>query len=134
MKHVFALLVALVSLSGCLNEKDYAQHAIDPSWIIGSWYESYDIYPHFSSDTGSIYTFNEDGSYLLETYDFEAGRFSYNHNYTISKGVITSITPYGSENYNIVRLDKYIMEWQKVGTEFSETSLHTDYKRFKRKN
>ena len=98
MKHVFALLVALVSLSGCLNEMDYAQHAIDPSWIIGSWYESYDIYPHFSSDTGSIYTFNEDGSYLLETYDFEAGRFSYNHNYTISKGVITSITPYGTRD------------------------------------
>jgi hypothetical protein len=48
--------------------------------------------------------------------------------------VITAIGSEGSTSYKIVRLDKSIMEWQKVGTEFSEGTLHTDYKRFKRKN
>lgn len=133
MKRIIVMLAAMLCLCGCLNEKDYAQYAIDPSWIIGSWYENYDIYPYFTSDTGSTYTFNEDGSYLLKTYDFDEGQSSCTYNYTISDGVITTITPDGSTSYNIVRLDKNLMEWQKVGTEFSEGTLHSDYRRFKKK-
>ena len=134
MKRIFAILIAIVGLCGCLNEKDYAEHAIVPSLIVGSWSESYEIYPDFAWDGGAAYTFNEDGSYLLEAYNVEAGHSSYTYNYTISDGVITTSTPYGSTSYKIVRLDKSIMEWQKVGTEFSEGTLITDYKRFKRKN
>ena len=135
MKRILFILAAMVGLCGCLNEKDYAEKAIDPSLIIGSWSESYEIYPYFAWDGGATYTFNEDGSYLLEAYDVEAGHSSYTYNYTISDGVITlPTTPYGSTSYKIVRLDRYIMEWQKVGTEFSEGTLITDYKRFKRKN
>ena len=134
MKRIFAILITVVSLCGCLNEKDYAEYAIDPSWIVGSWYESYEIYPSLAWNGGATYTFNEDESYLLEVYDVEAGHSSYTYNYTISDGVITTTTPYGSTSYKIVRLDKSIMEWQKVGTEFSEGTLITDYKRFKRKN
>ena len=134
MKRIFAILIAMVSLCGCLNEKDYAENAIVPSLIVGAWYESYDIYPYLAWDGGATYTFNEDESYLLEAYDVEAGHSSYTYNYTISDGVITTTTPYRSTSYKIVRLDKYIMEWQKVGTEFSEGTLITDYKRFKRKN
>ena len=136
MKRILAILIAMLSLCGCLNEKDYAENAIDPSWIVGSWYESYDIYPDFVSDSGSTYTFNEDGSYLLETYhaDPDLEGASDICSYSISEGVVTTISSDGSTSYNIVRLDKSIMEWQKVGTEFSEGTLHTDYKRFKRKN
>ena len=134
MKRVLVILAAMVCLCGCLNEKDYAENAIDPSLIIGSWSESYEIYPYLAWDGGAAYTFNEDGSYLLEAYNVEAGHSSYTYNYTISDGVITTITPYGSTNYKIVRLDRYMMEWQKVGTEFSEGTLISDYKRFKRKN
>ena len=123
----------MVSLCGCLNEKDHAENAIAPSLIVGAWYESYDIYPDLAWDGGATYTFNEDESYLLEAYDVEAGHSSYTYNYTISDGMITTTTPYGSTSYIIVRLDKSIMEWQKVGTEFSEGTLITDYKRFKRK-
>ena len=133
MKRIFAILIAMVSLCGCLNEKDYAENAIDPSLIVGTWCESYEIYPYLAWDGGATYTFNEDESYLLEAYDVEAGHSSYTYNYTISDGVITTTTPYGSTSYKIVRLDKSIMEWQKVGTEFSEGTLFTDYKRFKRK-
>ena len=133
MKRVLVILAAMVCLCGCLNEKDYAENAIDPSLIIGSWSESYEIYPYLAWDGGAAYTFNEDGSYLLEAYNVEAGLSSYTYNYTISDGVITTITPYGSTSYKIVRLDRYMMEWQKVGTEFSEGTLITDYKRFKRK-
>ena len=134
MKRILVILATIVSLCGCLNEKDYAEHAIVPSLIVGSWSESYEIYPYLAWDGGAAYTFNEDGSYLLEAYNVETGHSSYTYNYTISDGVITTITPYGSTSYKIVRLDKYIMEWQKVGTEFSEGTLITDYKRFKRKN
>ena len=134
MKRIYAILIAMVSLCGCLNEKDYAENAIVPSLIVGTWYESYDIYPDFETDSGSTYTFNEDGTCLIEVYDVEAGHSSYTYNYTISDGVITTTTPYGSTSYKIVRLDKSIMEWQKVGTEFSEGTLITDYKRFKRNN
>ena len=134
MKRILVILATIVSLCGCLNEKEHAEHAIDPSLIVGSWSESYEIYPDFAWDGGAAYTFNEDGSYLLEAYNVEGGHSSYTYNYTISDGVITTTTPYGSTSYKIVRLDKYIMEWQKVGTEFSEGTLITDYKRFKRKN
>ena len=133
MKRIFSILIAIICLCGCLNEKDYAENAIDPSLIVGSWYESYEIYPYLAWDGGATYTFNEDESYLLEAYDVEAGHSSYTYNYTISDGVITTTTTYGSTSYKIVRLDKSIMEWQKVGTEFSEGTLFTDYKRFKRK-
>ena len=133
MKRVLVILAAMVCLCGCLNEKDYAENAIDQSLIIGSWSESYEIYPYLAWDGGATYTFNEDESYLLEAYDVEAGHSSYIFNYTISDGVITTTTPYGSTSYKIVRLDRYMMEWQKVGTEFSEGTLITDYKRFKRK-
>ena len=133
MKRILAILIAMLSLCGCLNEKDHAEHAIDPSLIVGSWAESYEIYPYLAWDGGATYTFYEDESYLLEAYDVEAGHSSYTYNYTISDGVITTTTPYGSTSYKIVRLDKSIMEWQKVGTEFSERTLFTDYKRFKRK-
>ena len=133
MKRIFVILIAMLGLCGCLNEKDHAEHAIDPSLIVGTWYESYEIYPYLAWDGGATYTFNEDGSYLLEAYNVEAGHSSYTYNYTISDGVITTTTPYRSTSYKIVRLDKYIMEWQKVGTEFAEGTLITDYKRFKRK-
>ena len=134
MKRILVILATIVGLCGCLNEEDHAEHAIDPSLIVGSWSESYEIYPYLDWDGGAAYTFNEDGSYLLEAYNVEAGHSSYTYNYTISDGVITTITPYGSTSYKIVRLDRYIMEWQKVGTEFSEGTLITDNKRFKRKN
>ena len=134
MKRILVILATIVGLCGCLNEKDYAEHAIVPLLIVGSWYESYAIYPDLECDGGATYTFNEDESYLLEVYDVEAGHSSYTYNYTISDGVITTTTPYGSTSYKIVRLDKSIMEWQKVGTEFSEGTLITDYRRFKRKN
>ena len=134
MKRVFAILIAMVSLYGCLNEKDYAENAIVPSLIVGTWYESYDIYPDFETDSGSTYTFNEDGTCFIEVYHADADGASYTYNYTITDGVITVIGSDGSTSYKIVRLDKSIMEWQKVGTEFSEGTLHSDYKRFKRKD
>ena len=134
MKRIFATLIAMVSLCGCLNEKDYAENAIVPSLIVGTWYESYDIYPYFETDSGSTYTFNEDGTCLIEVYHADADVASYTYNYTITDGVITIIGSDESTGYKIVRLDKSIMEWQRVGTEFSEGTLHTDYKRFKRKN
>ena len=133
MKRIFTILIAMLSLCGCLNEKDYAENAIVPSMIVGTWYESYDIYPDFETDSGSTYTFNEDGTCLVEVYHADADGDSYTCNYTITDGVITAIGSEGSTSYKIVRLDKSIMEWQKVGTEFSEGTLHTDYKRFKRK-
>ena len=100
--------------------------------IVGTWYESYDIYPDFETDSGSTYTFNEDGTCFIEVYHADADGDSYTCNYTITDGVITAIGSEGSTSYKIVRLDKSIMEWQRVGTEFSEGTLHTDYKRFKR--
>ena len=50
MKRIFAILIAMVSICGCLNEKDYAENAIVPSLIVGTWYESYDIYPDLAWD------------------------------------------------------------------------------------
>lgn len=124
----------LTCLTGCTNEKDYAEDAIVPSKIIGTWSENYAIFEYFAMDTGSNYTFNEDGTYDLEVCDFDAGNFSYTFEYTFNDGVITTITPYGTDSYNVVRLDDYLMEWQRVGTTFSENTLHTDYMRFKRVN
>ena len=94
MKRIFAILIAMLSLCGCLNEKDYAEHAIVPSLIVGTWYESYEIYPYLAWDGGATYTFNEDDTYLLEAYDVEAGQSSYTYNHTISDAVITTTTPY----------------------------------------
>ena len=82
MKRIFAILIAMVGLCGCLNEKDYAENAIVPSLIVGTWYESYEIYPDFETDSSSTYTFNEDGTCLIEVYHADADGASYTYNYT----------------------------------------------------
>ena len=135
MKRAFLILTLILSLCACSKENRPAK--IDISLLYGKWAENYAEYRDILDVDGSLkYTFNEDGTYELHSYDALSGTESTStYFYTLEKNIITlnSQSP-GSEDrrFEIIRLDKYKMELQRVGTTFSTNSLITDYKCFKR--
>ena len=123
-------MTAIICLCGC-------EKPIDTSMIIGTWSECYDD-PNFIMDGTVEYTFNEDGTYLVYSYDALSGNeVTRTHEYIIKDGVITLNTAAtdsaNSISYIITELDDKDMSWQKVGTTYTPGSNGSDYKHFKRK-
>ena len=136
MKRIFALIVAINSLCGCLNEKDYAESAIDPSQIVGEWV------CRIEESGEHNYVFNEDGTCTYEyTYldEFFWGDMeTTEYNYSITEGILTLKSELGREqrNYKIVELNESIMEWewQQHNQNSSDNELATYNLTFKRVN
>ena len=123
-------MTAIICLCGC-------EKPIDTSMIIGTWSECYDD-PNFIMDGTVEYTFNEDGTYQVYSYDALSGNeVTRTHEYIIKNGVITLNTAEtdsaNSTSYTITELDDKEMSWQKVGTTYTPGSNGSDYKHFKRK-
>lgn len=123
-------MTAIICLCGC-------EKPIDTSMIIGTWSECYDD-PNFIMDGTVEYTFNEDGTYLVYSYDALSGNeVTRTHEYIIKDGVITlntaAIDSANSTSYTITELDDKEMSWQMVGTTYTPGSNGSDYKHFKRK-
>ena len=112
MKKIFFLLAtAIMLLSSCSKDED-----INVTNLVGTWDECYDN-PHFIMDGTVEYTFYENGTYQVYSYD----AFSHTEH---------------SENalrYRIVELKKNEMAWQMEGTKYSEGTWGSEYKHFKRK-
>lgn len=125
MKKLF--LIALVCLCGC--ERMYNTN------ILGSWSEHYDD-PDFMMDSNVTHTFNEDGSYIVRTYDLLMNQEDFiTYEYSIQGKVIT-VTPSEAEDaapvsYDITKLNKKEMSWKMVGA--TENSYGYDIIHFVRK-
>lgn len=137
MKRILFILAAVAALCGC--DKENHSRRIDTSLLYGKWSENYAEYRDIIDVDGSQeYTFNENGTYELHSYDALSGtEGTSTHFYSLDKNVITFNTESeGSEDrkFEIVRLDKRKMELQRVGTTFSTNGLITDYKCFIRIN
>lgn len=65
MKRILTIMAAIVCLAAC-------EKPIDTSMIIGTWSECYDD-PNFIMDGTVEYTFNEDGTYQVYSYDGLSG-------------------------------------------------------------
>ena len=123
-------MTAIICLCGC-------EKPIDTSMIIGTWSECYDD-PNFIMDGTVEYTFNEDGTYQVYSYDALSGNeVTRTHEYIIKDGVITLNTAAtdsaNSISYTITVLEDKEMSWQKVGTTYTPGSNGSNYKHFKRK-
>ena len=130
MKRILTIMAAIVCLTAC-------EKPINTSMIIGTWSECYDD-PNFIMDGTVEYTFNEDGTYQVYSYDALSGNeVTRTHEYIIKNGVITLNTAEtdsaNSTSYTITELDDKEMSWQKVGTTYTPGSNGSDYKHFKRK-
>ena len=130
MKRILTIMAAIVCLVAC-------EKSVDTSMIIGTWSECYDD-PDFIMDGTVQYTFNDDGTYMVYSYDALSGNeVTRTHKYTIKDGVITLNTAAtdsaNSTSYTITELDDMEMSWQKVGTTYTPGSNGGDYKHFKRK-
>ena len=104
----------------------------DPAKIIGKWAESYEKYPDFNMDAAVYHSFKENAAYNIDVYDSEGGVLKNEQQYTYSEGIITVYSFSGDDKYAIVKLSDNEMEWQKIGTDFSEGTIGTDYKHFVR--
>ena len=130
MKRILLIMTAIICLCGC-------EKPIDTSMIIGTWSECYDD-PNFIMDGTVEYTFNEDGTYQVYSYDALSGNeVTRTHEYIIKDGVITLNTAAtdsaNSISYTITVLEDKEMSWQKVGTTYTPGSNGSNYKHFKRK-
>lgn len=130
MKQILTIMAAIICLAAC-------EKPIDTSMIIGTWSECYDD-PNFIMDGTVEYTFNEDGTYQVYSYDALSGNeVTRTHEYIIKDGVITLNTAAtdsaNSISYTITELEDKEMSWQKVGTTYTPGSNGSDYKHFKRK-
>lgn len=133
----FLLTALVISICGCEKDQVGRRKNIDTSLLAGQWAETYESYRDIICvDGSSYYTFNEDGTYDLRVYDVFSGNVTTTtHFYSIEGNVITlnpATSDRESRSFVIVSLDDSRMEWQKVGTTFSENGLITDYKCFKR--
>ena len=131
MKKIFLLFATAIMLfSSCSKDED-----INITNLVGTWDECYDN-PYFIMDGIVKYTFYENGTYQVYSYDaLSHMEHTRTGTYILQDDWLILNTEH-SENalrYHIVKFKKNEMAWQKEGTEYSEGSLGSDYKHFKRK-
>jgi hypothetical protein len=131
MKNIFLLLAtAIMLLSSCSKDKD-----INVTNLVGTWDECYDN-PHFIMDGTVEYTFYENGTYQVYSYDaFSHMEHTRTNTYVLQDDLLILNTEH-SENalrYHIVEFKKNEMAWQMEGTEYSGGTWGSEYKHFKRK-
>lgn len=130
---VIAIALSCTLFSSCSNNED-----ITVDNIVGTWTEDYGAYPSYSPDGGATYTFNADGTVNIHYYDTKAGSNDVNTTYSLGKNdedVIYINYPNVAEDhksFKIVKLKSNDMEWQRVGTTFSEGTIGSDFKHFVR--
>ena len=131
MKKIFFLLAtAIMLLSSCSKDED-----INVTNLVGTWDECYDN-PHFIMEGTVEYTFYENGTYQVYSYNaFSHMEHTRTNTYVLQDDLLILNTEH-SENalrYRIVEFKKNEMAWQMEGTEYSGGTWGSEYKHFKRK-
>lgn len=117
-------------LASCSKDED-----INVTNLAGTWDECYDN-PHFIMDGTVEYTFYENGTYQVYSYDALSHMEHTRTNTYVLQDDLLILNTEHSENalrYHIVEFKKNEMAWQMEGTEYSEGTSGSDYKHFKRK-
>ena len=117
-------------LASCSKDED-----INVTNLVGTWDECYDN-PHFIMDGTVEYTFYENGTYQVYSYDALSHMEHTITNTYVLQNDLLILNMEHSENalrYRIVEFKRNEMAWQMEGTEYSEGTLGSDYKHFKRK-
>ena len=131
MKKLFFLLATAIMLfSSCSKDED-----INITNLVGTRDECYDN-PYFIMDGIVEYTFYENGTYQVYSYNALSHMEYTSTNTYILQDYMLILNMEHSENalrYHIVKFKRNEMAWQMEGTEYSEGSLGSDYKHFKRK-
>ena len=135
MKHLFfTIAFALFVFLSCDND----ELVITEDNIIGEWVEDYSDYPYFASESRMLWTFRNNNRVDIHLYDVFAGDSVYSKSYHIGMlgdNVISLnvfMSDFSGADYEITKLTKNTMEWQKVGVgkDFLPGSLGSDFKCF----
>ena len=130
MKKILFLATAIMLLSSCSKDED-----INITNLVGTWDECYDN-PYFIMDGTVEYAFYENGTYQVYSYDaLSHMEYTRTGTYVLQNNLLILNTEHSEKalRYHIVWFNENEMAWQKEGTEYSEGSLGSDYKHFKRK-
>ena len=131
MKKIFLLLTTTIMLlASCSKDED-----INVTNLVGTWDECYDS-PHFIMDGTVEYTFYENGTYQVYSYDaLSHMEYTRTNTYVLQDDLLILHTEHSGNalRYHIVEFKRNEMAWQMEGTEYPEGTLGSDYKHFKRK-
>ena len=131
MKRVVLFLASmLIVFLSCTPEESIVYY--DVTEIYGEWVESYEDFPDFQTDATEYHTFQDNGIISNEQYNNDGRLHRSRDKYTYSEGIISVNPGSEEEKYTITKLTDDEMEWQRVGTIYSEGSVGTDFKHFKR--
>ena len=140
MKKISLIIIAILALTGCTKNEVYE------AYILGTWGECYDAskyafdgvlrYTFDGGNTYTLYTSNPDGSsqntitgnYVLASKGNYVQKFTGDVTITISQEESDD----SNATYVIVKLTSDEMEWQRVGTTYSEGTWGSDYRHFVR--
>ena len=140
MKKISLIIIAILALTGCTKSQVYEAN------ILGTWGECYDAskyafdgvlrYTFDGGNTYTLYTSNPDGSsqntitgnYVLASKGNYVQKFTGDVTITISQEESDD----SNATYVIVKLTSDEMEWQRVGTTYSEGTWGSDYRHFVR--
>ena len=140
MKKISLIIIAILALTGCTKNEVYEAN------ILGTGGECYDAskyafdgvlrYTFDGGNTYTLYTSNPDGSsqntitgnYVLASKGNYVQKFTGDVTITISQEESDD----SNATYVIVKLTSDEMEWQRVGTTYSEGTWGSDYRHFVR--
>ena len=124
-------MTAVACLWGCDKE------TINPSDIIGKWADVSALHYGYSSDGSTYYTFNEDGTCELKSYDALSGNTtSLTYGYTWDADEILTIIRDESDvsrnsSYHVIKLDDREMVWKKTGENIQDPFIYEYWNRTK---
>lgn len=128
MKKIFSIISMIACLCGCSKNPAIEGETVDMSKLIGKWVDASDQHYGYSSDSAVYFTFNEDGTCVLESYHaLEGNTFTdtFKYIFTIKDGLTiikdeSDITK--NSNYIVLKLDDAEMKWQSTTIDLQEES------------
>lgn len=126
MKKILIIILATACLCACSKNSAVEGETVDMSKLIGKWVDVSDQHYGYSSDSAVYFTFNEDGTCVLESYHaLEGNTFTDTFKYTFTiKDGLTIIKDESdatkNSNYIVLKLDDSEMKWQSTSIDLQK--------------